>query len=320
MNDLDYILLSRHFSGETSAQEEEVINRWRISSQEAENTYQELKEAWNLDYQHNHNLNPAAAKAKIDRYVIPKRTLNIRYPSIAASIVLLVATGLFLWLKTYSPTHEWLEKKTISGQKSTITLSDGSTVMLNSNTTFVYPSSFSDTLRKVKLTGEAFFEVVPSQQPFVVEVNAIEVTVLGTSFNIEAYEKQEQITVGVASGKVRVNDQKSSVLLLANQIVHYHKKAQKMSKEEGSVENIIAWKEGWLVFEDTPLSEVINTLNHWYRVSITLENTNLNECLFTGKFKNETLINILDNICFTSKLNYKINDNKFIISGKGCID
>lgn len=320
MKDLDYNLIARHLAGETSWSEELQIKHWRQSNADAESTYQQLKELW----QNNYAMMPAPNKDKVRQMIEeatqPAERRIYSYLSIAASVILLIGVAFFFWAQTSEPSTVWQNKTTVAGQKSTLTLSDGSTIYLNAQSSLKYPEKFAGDTRSVKLSGEAFFAVKPGKKPFVVQTDSISVTVLGTSFNISAYRQQPAVQVAVATGKVKVSSNVEDLLLIPNDMATYSKSTRLLSKSPVDIEKKIAWKDGWLIFDDTPLSEVAKTLTQWYGMEVKLASGNLNQCLFTGKFKNETLRNVLDNICFTSKLKYTVTENQFIIEGKGCND
>ena len=124
---------------------------------------------------------------------------------VAASIAIVLGIAIVLYLSQSTTGINYLTKSTERGQKATITLSDGSTVRLNSESSITYPESFAEEIRELELVGEAFFDIKKDQdRPFIVSSHKIETTVLGTSFNINAYDSTA-VSVALVSGKVKVN-------------------------------------------------------------------------------------------------------------------
>lgn len=147
-------------------------------------------------------------------------------------------------------------------------LSDGTLVWLNSESSFSFPNKFENGVRKVVLSGEGYFEVAKDKtKPFKVMANGTEVTVLGTHFNVSSYEGERQTTVTLAEGSVRVNNEKSSVLLTPNQSA-VSADLGKLKVSNVNVAEVIAWKEGFFVFDNSDIKSIMKTLSRWYDFEI----------------------------------------------------
>ncbi len=233
---------------------------------------------------------------------------------IAASLALLVV---FYLAFTYNKAQDtvWIEKVTSARQKSTVILPDNSRITLNSNSKIKYPASMQNGDRLVFLEGEAFFEVAQMDRAFIVEAGTVKVTVLGTSFNIKACQ-DSSFQVAVSTGKVKVESGSQLVELVPNQMVSLVK--GKLQKDSLNISKLVAWKDGWLIFEESPLREVASTLQTWYGVKLEFEDEQIGNCLLTARFKNESLTNVLENICYTSNLKYRQLNDTILLSGPGC--
>jgi transmembrane sensor len=208
-----------------------------------------------------------------------------------------------------------IEKANDKGQKTKIHLPDGSTVILNSSSKLLYPASFMGEKREVFLSGEAFFEIVPDTvKPFVVKTTDLTARVLGTSFNINAYDNREGHSVSIVTGVVEVSANNQNTLVMTQ--------GEKAQIQQGSgeirqitfnYENDILWKDGILVFRKTPFREVVQRLEQWYGVDFIIDRLPEIELPVTGKFDNEYLSNILHSISFTARFRYEIKGNEVYI-------
>ncbi|HEY4064983.1 MAG TPA: FecR domain-containing protein [Puia sp.] len=152
-----------------------------------------------------------------------------------------------------------------------LTLPDGTKVWLNAASTLRYPTVFAGKTRDVRLTGEAYFDVAKdAQKPFTVKAQDIDIQVLGTAFNINAYTK-ENIRTFLSSGKVNVKRGNDSCLLSPGQFVATGGKNKWMAHTEAHPEEVLGWKEGELVFNGAPLSEVLKSVARWYDVDPDLQ-------------------------------------------------
>jgi ferric-dicitrate binding protein FerR (iron transport regulator) len=211
------------------------------------------------------------------------------------------------------------------GERVTITLVDGSRVFLNSGSSISFPKVFDNSVREITLEGEAFFEVTRNpKQPFIVRTGDLVTRVLGTSFNIEAFNNDD-ISVSVATGRVQVTqgvgdsqDEISQTIFLdPSQKVSYQNHRFTLSYVD--IEKTIAWKNNTLRFDDTPLSTVVATLARWYDVSIIFDNNDIINCRINGQFKGQRLEEVLRSIRYMYNIEYKMtNSNKIVLYGKGC--
>ncbi|MDQ2657022.1 MAG: FecR domain-containing protein [Bacteroidota bacterium] len=247
---------------------------------------------------------------------------------IAASVALVLAAGLWLYLSRIdAPEVQYLTATAKRGEQITVTLSDGSVVRLNAESSIAYPEQLtSSETRSVQLSGEAFFDVARDEtKPFVIHSGDLVTTVLGTSFNIRAYPEDETFAVTVASGKVRVdaannqNQKTASELLFPGEQALFEKSTANITRKRVDPEKHLAWKEGTILLEGASLQEATDILGRWFDVEFVFENPALKTCTIDGKFRNDKLGNILENLRFLMGIEYRMEgDNKVFIDGKSC--
>lgn len=151
------------------------------------------------------------------------------------------------------------------GKRSSLILVDGTKLWLNSGTTVEFPSAFVGGVREIKVVGEAFLEVSENkEQPFVVRTPHSAVTVLGTSFNVTAYEGESREAVVLVEGSVRVSSKDRELLLEPSQRALLTE--QGITAERVDVSEYISWKSGYLVFNQAPLKEVFEAVSRYYNV------------------------------------------------------
>ncbi len=251
---------------------------------------------------------------------LPKRSWKVASVAAIACSVMLIGlyVGLFTSVLTPSDTLskiEYVTKTAPLGVKATISLPDGSTVKLNSLSEIRYPAKFSDSIREVFITGQAFFEIKKNPlHPFVVHTNEFSTTVLGTSFDIKAFEDQDQHHVAVLTGKVKVATTSGiNEILVKNEMIIYEKSNHMAKKMGYDYDAIMGWKDGILNFERATFREVCEKLSRWYGVEFELEDSLEIKGNYTGSFKNESLDNVLMGISFSSQFNYEIKSRTVII-------
>lgn len=219
-------------------------------------------------------------------------------------------------------------KSNPAGKKSKIHLADGSTVWLNSDSKLSYPEAFSGDKREIWLEGEAFFEVFRDEdKPFLVHTGKVTTRVLGTSFNINSFDMEEDIAVTVLSGKVQVavydsvaDSHSHKAILLPGEQVSYDKKEETMNVGKVDESQIAIWKEKTLLFNKEPFAKVILMLERWYGVEIENLNPATNSCFVHGKYTNESLENVLTSLQYALGFEYEIDSKtkKITIKGGNC--
>lgn len=212
-----------------------------------------------------------------------------------------------------------------------LTLGDGSKVSLKKGSKLEVSTDFGEQTRTVFLTGEAFFEVQKDpQHPFLVYAGGIVTKVLGTSFNIRAYNGENNIKVAVRTGHVTVYREEKvgvknithpeQILLTPNQQVVFEKKEEKLVKTlvEKPIIILPSIEKKSFEYDETPITKVLTQLENAYGVKIIFDTDLLANCNLTASFSNEPLFDKMDIICETIYARYEIADGQIVIYAKGC--
>lgn len=328
-------LLEKYFKNQSAPQEVRQILSWISSFNSEEEFSKEFQQLWerdslpvnkNLDWQKAWQTLQDKIEMEEFIYSLPvgkkkevdlnrnRQTKRLAIAAVVSLIIISMAAIYFFNEKTnrntkVTATINPVQKSTEKGQKLTIHLEDGSKVMLNAQSDLSFPGQFSDSLREVWLQGEAYFDVVSNtQRPFKVHTGSITTTALGTSFNINAYPEKSDYRVALTQGKVVVakENQNAKVFLEPGEMAVYRKQVDEMDSKTFA-ENEIAWKDGIIYFENASFSEIKAVLERWYGVEIFVNGDPDNrKWQFSGKFKNETLKNILEALKFTHDFNYQL--------------
>lgn len=210
----------------------------------------------------------------------------------AAVILLPLLTGLVVWSvmdRKMETTSDMMECFVPQGQQRELELPDGTHVVLNSGTLFIYPKAFYGAERGVYLSGEAYFRVAHDKEnPFIVHTGKLNVKVLGTRFNVEAYPDERDITTTLEEGQVKVycaDKEEKGIVMQPDDRVVYHRDSEAFELFRVNPDDFSSWKEGEVRLVQRPLSEVIKVLERHYDVTFRCdESINMNE-LYTVRFR-----------------------------------
>lgn len=201
------------------------------------------------------------------------------------------------------------------GRRHNVTLGDGTVVQLNSGSTLIFPAKFSGGKREVYLKGEGFFEVTRSaERPFVVNTHSINIRVLGTKFNVSAYENETTASAVLVDGSVEVFDNKlfggANLRIKPNQGCFFDKAHPDLIVKEVDVNEYISWKDGILQFKDQPLSDIIEKVEKFYNCTIIVEDEELANRIISGKLVlSSKFDDTIDLLARTTKSKYVIRDD-----------
>ena len=207
-------------------------------------------------------------------------------------------------------TEEYNKLTTPVGGEYSLVLSDGTKVFLNADSELKYPVEFSDGKRIVDLKGEAYFEVhKDSLRPFIVRINGAEVTVLGTSFNVNTYGDDGQIYTTLVNGSVRVSAMKNKqeeILKPGMQSV-MNVQSGLLTVRKVDVEPYVAWREGRFVFRAMTLDLIMRQLQRWYDFEVFYQNSELKDYEFRGVIKRDMdLDKVLSVIKATTNVDFEV--------------
>ena len=213
----------------------------------------------------------------VHRKMKQKRSIGIRYYLEGCNggrhlfIPLMVSWSILYWDKDKEEIH-MMEVRTNPGMTTSVELPDGTEVVLNSSSSLRYPSRFADDKREVKLVGEAFFSVAKDEKKFIVgTLNNSEIAVHGTEFNVEAYKGSRTVQTTLVSGKVSFsyvdNGRRNNVMMIPGQKVIYDIVREKVVVKEVNVDVETCWKDGRLIFRNTPFEDILKSLSKRYNVN-----------------------------------------------------
>lgn len=196
-----------------------------------------------------------------------------------------------------------------------LTLADGSRVWLNAESSLTFPASFSGNERKVKVVGEAYFEIAHNKaMPFRVELpTGAEVEVLGTHFNVMAYRDEDAIKTTLLEGSVRITSGAESALLAPNQQAQISNTGALSVIKNYDVNQAVAWKDGAFVFNDTQLDEIMRQVSRWYDVEVSYAD-DVRGLQFGGKIsRKENASKVLALLELTGEVKFEIQGKKIIV-------
>lgn len=325
--------LISYLSGELTESECNEIDDWRRESSENEELFQEIRVGWEaiplLHEMENFNSFEALKKVnnRLENYD-NRKWIRFLQKVAAILIIPLILYSAYLTVQNFSlkdlveiePVFETVTSK--EGAVSHLTLSDGTEVWLNSGSSIQFPNRFTGKNREVKLTGEAFFEVVKNtKQPFLVNANEFNVEVLGTSFNVASYDNDTTSEVVLVTGKVKFftqcnNKIKQYGYIEPGQRAVYSLKTRKIYSERVEVDKYVAWRNGNLVFRDDSMTEVVRRLSRWFNVEISIVDPEIKNYIYTATFSNETLAEVLYLLKLSAPIDYKILERKSLANGE----
>ena len=330
-------LINKKLSGEITSAEESKLQNWLNNSEENHRKYDQLANLWNITQPSSESNLPnldeewhklssnlglngtsktaqvlSLEKKKIEKSKVTSKSVWPRY--LAAAAVLILMLGLSYWsIFRYSQDFTIVETENAETRK--IELSDGSIVKLNSASKLTYLSTFNDSIRFFQLQGEAFFDVVSENRPFIVETQNAKIRVLGTEFNIWSRSAETRVIVkeGTVSLKPKDVVDEEGILLNTNQMGLMQN--QKISDliELSNSENMLGWLEGRIVFNQANLKEVVEELNRIYDLNIRLENSSLSNLSITGNFEKKPIEDVLEAICLTLDIKFRQEGGIYLV-------
>ena len=274
-------------------------NLWAFSIDEHSNNKQKLFDKFWL----------IAQRSQVNRF------RHILFETVKYAAVLIVALGIAWFVNLNMERGNELVQtfKSEKGSVSSIELSDGSKIWLNSASELKFIEKNEKRI-VARLSGEAFFEISHNpKREFIIDADQMRIHDLGTEFNIRAYPHDDNIVASLKEGSINVEllAGKRMVTMNPNDHLVFQKSANKCSLEKTNPQYIAGWKDGKFVFIDKNLREICDELEKWYDVKIIIGNRNLEQGKYTSILKRTTSIrHMLDMLKITTGLNYEIKINK----------
>ena len=311
------VLMLKKIEGQLSAEEQAVLDTWLNASVKHQAQYEQLKEIWHVTQPDTELDEPdyEAGWANVAARIRPRsedrpavRRTRTTFSSLSRFVfpIILLLLALVWYLRPQSP--ELQEYVTQRGETLSVTLADQSVVQLNSGSRLLYPATFDEDERRVVLEGEAFFEVNPGGQPFVVESQNAEVTVLGTRFNVRTWHNETEVMV--QEGRVRLSKGEApdvGVELSAAEgaVLDASDQLQRVSAD--LVSNGFSWMDGVISFNQTPLWQVVEAVERAFDQDIELDAGKANQ-LIGGSIRTDALDQALETICLLASCTVSTNN------------
>lgn len=193
-----------------------------------------------------------------------------------------------------------------------LVLDDGTKVWVNSDSKLKYPVKFLGNERRVRLEGEAYFDVAKNGKPFIVNTVLGDIRVSGTEFGIKAYREEERLIATLVKGKISFNGAQAVELEAGEQVVVL--KDGQVRKQAVEVEEFVGWKDNLFVFRNQRLEDIMRVLGRWYDVQVFYQQPYLKDIEFTGNLKRYDHVNVfMELLKSTNELNYSIQGNTIIL-------
>lgn len=319
-------LIQRFRNNECTPEEIELLQQWVTQLDLSDSSTELPEEQLHAVKNRMHQQIISARQAVPARHRLPYRRLLVA----ASWLLLIVSTAvLYYYIRASGDNQNARQPQlTVIENKQPgirrITLPDGSQVCLNIHSRLEFdPSQFNKKERLLKLSGEGFFEVVPSIKPgtdstripFIVETGSLRTRVLGTAFNIEAYDHESEVRVSLVHGKIALDDTATDMttVLSPNHSLRYSKQTQSWQVMPVEAASVALWTQGYLVFNEVPLQEALKRIGQRFQVAIECNPAIVQNKRITASFRNSTLPAVLENILFVHDLQYRKTADKIII-------
>ena len=324
-----YAIIAKSLTEQLDDAEATELEKWKLISRKNLLEYNEFVSLWaqSGSMKTPYVIDKLKAKNlishKLSIRITTKRWINWAVQAAAILVLSLLFSGIYSYLNkgnnnfifTNNSTQPvFQEIRAAYGTQAKIELADGTTVFLNSGSKLRFPQTFNNMeQRKVILDGEGYFEVAKNKElPFIVQANQLNIKVLGTKFNVDAYSDNPSVIIALSEGSVMLQDNsgnqnKELMNLVPNQVATLIKSDRTLSKmDDMDLYKYTAWVNGRIVFFGDPIQTVVKKLEKWYNVEIVISDERLEDYTFTGTFIDESLEQILNILSLTSPMTYKI--------------
>ena len=340
---IDWDLILMYLEGDCSEADEKKVLEWKNNSEENRKEFELLKNLWD-----SHDLTLPevdveksldVVKQRISNFADHTETQTLKVFRIqhkkkvsqfinsftipgylkTAAVILILFSGIYFLSQLFENN---LMKEVIVKNKELkeITLSDGTEVKLDAGSSLKYPDKFEDDKREVFLSGEAYLNVTSDRQtPFIVHTNQAEITVLGTKFNVRAWDQTHNVAVVVVDGKVSlrpdiVNNNKSGVIISAGQLSVLDENGLLSNPVNTDTELHLAWLNREYYFQGAPLGEVLDQLKRWHDIEFSLPVDSFAANRITVNLENKPIEDILDLISLIMNFKYVMNGNTVVFT------
>jgi ferric-dicitrate binding protein FerR (iron transport regulator) len=318
--------LVAYLQGEANEDQKLLANDW-LRVPENQVIYRQLKKIDNLtsDFQMLAKFDVKEGKQKVRKKYRTKKlvVLSTWMQRIAAVLFIPVLLG-GIWFyfqqnqlrKDFASLMVTQEIITQPGTKTHLFLPDSTEVWLNSASTLSFPSVFAGNDRRVELDGEAYFEVFKNKRkPFIVSTRFQDVEAIGTAFNLSAYSGDLRFSTTLIEGKVKVADRGKTdqiAFLEPGFQLNYNTHTTVYHQQRIRVQDVIAWRDGVLIFNETPFFEVAARLGRWFNADIQISDQSIANYRFTGTFTSENLEQVMELLALSTPIDYSVSKRKML--------
>ena len=324
MADLKYInnLLKRFVDGlYTRKDADDLLKHFHAGkynteiSEAMDTVWEEMEEDEVSSLQHQYR---EEARLLLSRIRKPEKRFSfipyLRYVAIVAVILSIGWGGFRLIRSNQEKVLTYTEVHVKNGEHKRVILPDGTSVTLNAGSYLRYPREFITDVRRIEMNGEAFFEVTRDEEkPFLIHTKDADVKVLGTSFNVKAFDMDEQLTVSVQTGKVQVDLPEAMMRLLPDEQFVMDKTKGEFQKRNEDARLSTVWIKGGLYFNRTPIRTVVNELVRMYNRTIEFAPGAEYDDYIYGEHDNKSLEAVLKSIQYSTDIKYRIENDKIVL-------
>jgi ferric-dicitrate binding protein FerR (iron transport regulator) len=311
-------LLVKYLLREATAGEQEAVERWIAAAAENKTYFLQFQAIWETSKaaEQTASVDENAAWQLFQKRIHatePKiRSLNrFGWLRVAAVVIVIAGVALLAYMQMGKKPVQQITARTVHIVKLD-TLSDGSMVTLNKNSSLTYPEEFKSSTRTVSLKGEAFFDVAPDKEkPFIIETGDVRIRVVGTSFNVRIENGSTEVIV--ATGVVQVQKGQSIVELRPKEKVVVRRQDSVLRKVAETEKLYNYYRSREFVCDNTPLWKLVAVLNEAYNANIVIEKEELRNLPLTTTFPNESLDRILQIIELTFNIQVERRDTTIIL-------
>ena len=326
--------LHRYFTGTAADDERREVLAWVEESPANKAEFQQREVDFVFDTMPDSEASQAATTHLLN-VISPKRR-KIRFLNAVASAAAVFVIGAFIWIlhdnsrlteqvSSLTAQNEKLiaipeleqgesilNYKVNPGVKGKITLPDGSEVILNSASTLRTPARYENGKRVVELEGEGYFKVEsnPDWPMYVRTSRGVTVKVTGTEFNLSTYSDDAALKLTLVRGKVSLIDEKNETEIAVREkeevVIGNRRQLETPTRKTADIKLNTSWKDGYLVFDNTPIREVIKKMERWYGIDIIVNDARVMDNNFTANFRSESLHQVLTLLSITCDIHSKI--------------
>ncbi len=326
---MDDVFIGKFLAGEATPEEAMTLYDSISISEKSENRFDEMKRVWALGTK-NVNKTPTPNKEQVWKELQKRiqqekpyiKTNVYAFYWVAAAVFLMISLSAFyfLWEPNKNLNEVGWETKKTHNEVTSISLADGSLVTVNRNSTLKWRKKLEGKKREVLLDGEAYFNVTHNlQKPFVINLDEIQIRVVGTAFNVFSKKEKDEIETEVTRGKVIMASRQKQISIEAGMKGIYNRNTKELTLVHSLNLNNIAYSTHTLSFTATKLSEVSKQLSKAYGVKFVFVDKKIGDCLLTSQYNNQSLSFILDIIAESLNITYILKDNIVYFSGNGCL-